>query len=85
MPMSHGKREFEGDITTIEARINTGMAESSPESSDFDFLRQIQEDYGIYSLGDKMYGVEIEGINYVGSLAGIFEILRGGNKPAASE
>jgi len=89
--MSHGKREFEGDINTIEQRIlKSQEAAPYPESGfgvgmDFDFLRQIQEDYGIRSVGNKTYELEIDGIKHQGTLAYMFEVLKGESKPGASE
>ncbi len=83
--MSNGKREFEGDITTVEERIKNNIAEVSSGESIFDFLKQIQEDYGIHYLGDKMFELDLDGMKHVGNLASMFDILRGGNKPRASE
>lgn len=78
--MSHGKREFEGDITTIAERIKMGQ-DQEPEQSltNNDFLNQIVEDYGIHSLGGRVYEIESKGVKHQGSLARMFEILRDEN------
>ena len=48
--MSHWKREFEGDITTIEERMKAGKGQELVLQNEFDFLKQIAEDYGIRYL-----------------------------------
>jgi hypothetical protein len=84
--MSHGKREFEGDINTIEERMKARESQEAPAPvGNFDFLKQIETDYGIHSLGNKMYEVEVGGVKHQGSLASIFEALRSKGKTGASE
>lgn len=84
--MSHFKREGEGDVNTINERMKAKSdQEAAVPAGNFDFLKQIEADYGIRSVDNKTFEVEVGGIKHQGSLASIFEALRSKGKPGASE